>query len=926
MTSPLEVLAINESKLDGSINDGEIHIPGYVIIRKDRNRHGGGVALYIKESLSYSNRADLVPDSLEMICVEINLPHNRSFLVSTWYRPPSADIDLFGDYDKFIEKCDYENKQLIIMGDMNSDYAKSPLEAHTRTLQFLSSIYQLEQLILEPTRVTKSSATIIDLIFTNETKNIAKSGVVHIGISDHSLTYVVRKFIPPKSKPITKEVRNFKRFVEEDFINDLKGVPWHNIESFNEPNLAWRAWKSEFNAILDRHAPLRHRRVRQSSLPWLTSEIRKIMHDRDYHKKIAVKHGSQHHWELYQAARNKVNIEMRKAKSNYYRKKIEDCKKTDPKTTWKLINSLTGKVNKPAHVNEIRVGDKIISDDKGISEAFNDFFINIGPKLAAQSTKQSSNKVATYLNSSSDIPPFRFSNIPVENVLLTLKQLKVSKSTGLDKIPAKILKIASDIIAPSMTFIFNLSLSTGIFIDEWKNARVNPIYKNDDRRDMGNYRPISILPIISKVFEKEVFRQLYAYLNENCLLSKFQSGFRPYHSTVSALIQMCDVFFDNMDNGKLSGVIFLDIRKAFDSIDHNILFEKLKSYGVSEMELTWFQSYLTARHQQCFANGFLSTQSQIICGIPQGSILGPLLFLIYINDLPNCLSSTTPCLYADDTQIFTSSYDALEITNSLNSDLENISDWLTVNKLQSHPSKTKLMVIGSAHNLNTKAGAIPGTITINNDIVSHVNSQKCLGVEIDERLSFDIHIEKTCKKVCSGIGALRRIKPFVPLYSLEALYKSLIQPYFDYCSPLWDTCGKLLKDKLQRLQNRAARVITGAKYDIRSVDVLDGLHWDTLQTRRAKVKGILMYKILNEQSAPYLRDNVIKLKDTNKKYNLRNLETNLALPKPKTNFLKRSFKYDGAMLWNNLPNEAKMATSLYQFKRNVASLPFAETC
>ena len=231
------------------------------------------------------------------------------------------------------------------------------------------------------------------------------------------------------------------------------------------------------------------------------------------------------------------------------------------------------------------------------------------------------------------------------------------------------LRIAADVIAPSLTFIFNLSLSTGIFVDNWKNARVTPIHKDGSKLVMGNYRPISVLPIISKIFEQENFQQLYKYMNENNLISKFQSGFRPGYSTLSALIQMCDAWFNNMDNSELTGVVFLDIQKAFDSIDHNILLDKLKFYGISQMEFKWFQSYLTDRYQQCQINGFLSKKEKILSGVPQGSILGPLLFLIYINDLPNCLQSTIPCLYADDTQIFTSSHDTAKIADSLNSDL-----------------------------------------------------------------------------------------------------------------------------------------------------------------------------------------------------------------------------------------------------------------
>ena len=210
---------------------------------------------------------------------------------------------------------------------------------------------------------------------------------------------------------------------------------------------------------------------------------------------------------------------------------------------------------------------------------------------------------------------------------------------------------------------------------------------------MGNYRPISILAILNKVFEKEVFRQIYQYFNVNSLLSKFQSGFRQGYSTLSALIQMCDNWFENMDNGKLTGVVFLDIRKGFDSIDHAILLMKLKSYGITGVGYDRFKSYLTARNQQTFVNGFPSTKKEIICGIPQGSILGPFLFLIYINDLPNCLESTVPGLYADDTQIFASSHDTKDLIEKLNSDLVIIIDWLNVNKLQSHAKKTKFMLM-----------------------------------------------------------------------------------------------------------------------------------------------------------------------------------------------------------------------------------------
>jgi hypothetical protein len=298
------------------------------------------------------------------------------------------------------------------------------------------------------------------------------------------------------------------------------------------------------------------------------------MRNRDYHKKKAIRFKSSIHWD--KSLRNRVNKQMRKSKIDFYHKEIGDSAySNDFQKIWSLINSLTGRNNKSSSITEISVNDNSITDSMLIAESFNEYFVNVGPSLASEASEEPLTQHTTNSYNKSDPTTdtiFHFHRINVENIFLALMNLKINKSTGLDKIPANVLRLSADIIAPSLTYIFNLSLDTGIYVDDWKRARVIPIYKYEDRRKCENYRPISILPIVSKLFEREVFRQLYGYHSNNSLLSKFQSGFRPKHSTLSALIQMCDNYLlKNMDSCQINCIVFLDVRKAFDSINHEIL-------------------------------------------------------------------------------------------------------------------------------------------------------------------------------------------------------------------------------------------------------------------------------------------------------------------------------------------------------------------
>ena len=343
---------------------------------------------------------------------------------------------------------------------------------------------------------------------------------------------------------------------------------------------------------------------------------------------------------------------------------------------------------------------------------------------------------------------------------------------------------------------------------------------------------------MSKLIERVVFNQLYEYLNNNCLLTELQSGFRPMFSTETALLEVTNEWLWNIDNKHLNGVIFLDLKKAFDTMDHAILLEKLKLYGVDCLSLKCFPSYLSDRKQQTFIDGAQSAFCNVICGIPQGSILGPLLFTIYINDLPSCNLFSKPRMYADDTTLTSSAEDPYVLEHKMNCDMNLIQSWLTANKLTLNVKKTKYMFIGN----NFKLSQIHDdfTIKVHNTPLDRVNKHKYLEVYIDETLNWRPHINATSKKISAGLAILKRVSTSIPFDTRLNMYNALVMPYFNYCSTVWGNISKGLSDTFQKLQNRAARILTFSGYETRSRVLLDELGWQRLENIRHKQLAMII--------------------------------------------------------------------------------------
>ena len=360
---------------------------------------------------------------------------------------------------------------------------------------------------------------------------------------------------------------------------------------------------------------------------------------------------------------------IKQAKKEYFKQAIRSSN-NDSGKVWKHLKQLIPSKSKTCAISSIRTNGGDISEPEIIADVLNYYFASIGPKLAKQisvCTESSSNDLG---NATVSNGYFHLEPVGEDFVLKHLQGLVSTKATGHDSCPARLIKIAAPVIAGPLTYLINLSLNTGVFPQSWKKARVTPIHKGGDIKEPSNFRPISVLPIFSKILERAVFEQLYNYMNSNQLLNTNQSGFRPLHSTSTALINITDDWLSSFDHGELVGVVMLDLNKAFDTVDLDILIQKLKHYGVDDKGINWFNSYLKGRSHFTTINGKNSSFRPVCCGIPQGSIIGPLMFIIYINDLPLHVSHCKVSMYADDTALYYPSKNESDLIEKINEDYD----------------------------------------------------------------------------------------------------------------------------------------------------------------------------------------------------------------------------------------------------------------
>lgn len=569
------------------------------------------------------------------------------------------------------------------------------------------------------------------------------------------------------------------------------------------PDVAYNAFLSKYKSLYDQAFPLsstQNRRNKRAKQPWMTKALLKSCTKKSRLYKKYLRNPNDINKCTFVNYRNKFKQIRNECEATYYADCFLQCG-NNLSQTWKIIKQILNSNDQSCLPDSFVIDGQLSEDPGDVANAFNDYFTNIGPNLASKIPK--SNISFTKFMPNPPLCSFGLLPTSVQEVTKITNDLKTSTSSGSDDINSAIVKLSIAAIAAPLTNIINSSFSTGIFPNQLKIAKITPIYKSGDKSNINNYRPISVLPFFSKIFEKLMFNRVTEYLKKHCLLSPSQFGFQQGLSTYMALLEMQSNIVEAMDNGRFSLGIFFDLSKAFDTVNHGILLKKLENFGIRGFTQLWFTDYLSNRTQFVYFKGSNSQTTKITCGVPQGSILGPLLFLLFINDISMTSLVFKFILFADDTNVFLSNASLDVLFETANAELISIATWFNVNSLSLNLDKTNFILF---HSIRKKPTGI-GSLTLNNVLITEVVSTKFLGVIVDSHLTWSDHIMTISKKISKNIGVILRIRHCLPPHILVNLYYSLIFPYISYCNISWGSNYPSRLNHLFILQKRAIRTI-----------------------------------------------------------------------------------------------------------------------
>lgn len=885
------VLAISETWLKSYHPAKDFKIDNFKLYRNDRElRHCGGVCIFIREHI----RCKVVASSesrgpnrtgTEYIFMEIVCPTQKALFGVVYKAPDVDELDVFAD---LLSSLTPQYNEIIICGDFNEDILKSS----GRPQQFRGIIHQHSLDILNTTCATHFQAncvpTLLDLFLVSSPCNVLRSSQVNVpGISRHDMIFTSYKW---KLSPFGNRLR-YKRFLNnvnaDSLLEHANGLSWADLLTMTDVHEAVDKFSSMVFDLLENHAPLRIVKKRKFSQPWFSNTVYSALMDRDIAYRVWIRHRTEEHHQTFRILRNKAALEIRRAKARY-------CL---PRLDWKLGSRILWRNLRTMNVVE----SENSMPPPFTCEDFNQHLLN--NSLSTSSDTDQHQLDSNVSNDSGHL--FKFRHISEDEVLDAIRKVK-SGAVGLDNIPLEFVKMLLPIVGGIITYLFNLTISSSTFPDIWKSAKVIPIAKNFRSKTCAEYRPISILPALSKALEIVLKNQILEHINQHSLLFEFQSGFRHGHSAPTTVLRVTHSARQAFERREVMILLLLDFSKAFDTVNHNLLCSKLiNQFKFSKSAMMLIQNYLSGRLQSVWIDEDYSTSLPVSAGVPQGSVLGPILFSLFINDLPSVLQISQCHLYADDVQLFAcrNPSDLGVLIDDLNKDLAAVSAWAKLNKLTLNASKTQAIAL--SNNQNTDVSGLQ--VVLDGTSVPFQQSVKDLGFTITEKLSWNTEAENVASKIFGGLRSLWPHQKNLPIKTRVNLIKTLLMPHFCYGSVVYAKLSSVAEITLQKAFNGCIRFVAGLRrYEGTSEhqrDVLGCGLPDYLKYRSC----LFMFNLLQSGQPEYLLRHLQRGRSSRTGH--------LIIPPHHTTNMGTSFFVHGVSTWNSLPPDVRDQRTVWSFKR-----------
>ena len=892
-----------ETWLKPEISNGEIFPPGFDIYRSDRRGGYGGVLLAVHSSLN--NHQISIKTEAELVAAKI-INNKQTIVVASFYRPTNNNVDYIVDLSSSTRHLCQDNPGAAVWfaGDINLpdiNWETSSIISHQyrRTINetFLNLLESagLEQMVDFPTRGDNT----LDIILTNRPSLTNRcSGLP--GLSDHDLVFMDANVQAGRRKPIRRKILLWNKADFDAIRSRAQQMSVNYTSSFNSStpvDVLADALQQELDKIISDCVPSKMTSTRVNQ-PWFNSKTKRILRRKCRAFNKARRTNKARDWDRFKLLKKEAQKVCRNSYNNY----VHD-----------IIHSV------PAGCRNKKLGALVKAkrcDNIGVAPLKDGGFLHSDPRSKANILNRQFSSVFS-TDDGAPLPDLEDKEYPTmdnikisENgVIKLLKNLKSFTASGPDGIPTMLLKRAAVEIAPAVTLLFQASISQGKVPSQWKKAQVVPLFKKGSRSDAANYRPISLTSVLCKLCEHIIHCAVINHLSDNNIISDAQHGFRKQRSCETQLLGMLDDLAKGLDMKSQIDVVLLDYEKAFDKVSHRHLMKKVQHYGICGVTADWISDFLHSRTQSVLVDGQESKESPVTSGVPQGSVLGPLLFLIFINDLPDCISSSSVRLYADDSVVYRH-ISSPDDSTRLQKDLDALQEWEVKWLMQFNATKCQVLQV------TNKRKPIPASYTIHDHVLEVVSSTKYLGVHIDSKLNFNTHVDTITKKANGTRAFFSRNLHHSSQKVKEAVYSTFIRPIVEYAATSWDPHTQRNINKLEQVQRSAARFVMGDFERSSSVTaMLDHLKWPSLQERRFQSRLLLMYKIRHHLVDIHWQSYLTQLSTSTRGHSSR-----FTIPHSSTTVYASSFFPRTIRDWNNLPVDPAAYPSFIAFKSALKDL------